>query len=38
MGCNGRGMVHINGYVAASNAEIAYFCDVDTRSLEKGVA
>ncbi len=37
MGCNGRGMAHINNYLAQPNAEIAYICDVDSRALEKGV-
>ncbi|MFA5190036.1 MAG: Gfo/Idh/MocA family oxidoreductase [Verrucomicrobiia bacterium] len=37
MGCNGRGMVHIAGLLAAPNVEIAYICDVDERALEKGI-
>ena len=38
IGCNGRGMAHIAGYLALPNAEIAYVCDVDSRALEKGIA
>ena len=38
IGCNGRGMAHIAGYLALPNAEIAYICDVDSRAVEKGVA
>jgi predicted dehydrogenase len=38
IGCNGRGMAHINGYLAAPNAEITYICDVDSRAIEKGIA
>jgi hypothetical protein len=35
IGCNGRGMAHIAGYLAEPNAEIAYICDVDSRALER---
>jgi predicted dehydrogenase len=38
IGCNGRGMDHIAGYLSLPNAEIAYICDVDSRALEKGIA
>src|SRR6516225_5254989 len=38
IGCNGRGMQHIAGYLALPNAEIAYVCDVDSRAVEKGIA
>jgi predicted dehydrogenase len=38
MGCNGRGMDHIAGYLAVPNVEIAYIADVDSRALEKGIA
>jgi predicted dehydrogenase len=38
IGCNGRGMNHISGYLALPNAEIAYICDVDSRAVEKGIA
>jgi predicted dehydrogenase len=38
IGCNGRGMAHIAGYLAEPNAEIAYICDVDSRALERGIA
>jgi predicted dehydrogenase len=38
IGCNGRGMAHINGYLASPNAEIAYICDVDSRAVQKGIA
>jgi predicted dehydrogenase len=37
IGCNGRGMEHINGYLSVPNVELAYVCDVDTRALAKGV-
>src|SRR3989440_12182199 len=38
MGTNGRGMDHIQGYLAQPNVEIAYICDVDSRAIDKGVA
>jgi len=38
VGCNGRGMAHIAGYLALPNAEIGYVCDVDSRAVEKGIA
>jgi len=38
IGCNGRGMAHIAGYLALPNAEIGYICDVDSRAVEKGIA
>ncbi|OHE74941.1 MAG: dehydrogenase [Verrucomicrobia bacterium GWF2_62_7] len=37
MGCNSRGMAHIDGLLKAPNVEIAYICDVDSRAMEKGV-
>ena len=37
MGCNARGMVHIENWLGVPNAEISYICDVDRRALEKGV-
>src|SRR2546423_1479356 len=38
IGCNGRGMAHIAGFLAEPNAEIAYICDVDRRAVERGIA
>ncbi len=38
IGCNGRGMAHIAGYLGVPNAEIVCICDVDTRALEKGLS
>jgi predicted dehydrogenase len=38
IGCNGRGMDHINGFLSVPNVEIAYICDVDSRAVDKGVA
>jgi len=38
IGCNGRGMDHINGHLSVPNVEIAYICDVDTRAVDKGIA
>src|SRR5262249_20567431 len=38
IGCNGRGMDHLNGYLSVPNVEIAYICDVDSRAVDKGVA
>ena len=38
MGCNNRGMNHIDGYLAQPDAEIAWICDVDSRAVEKGIA
>ncbi len=38
IGCNGRGMNHIDGYLKLPNAEIVYICDVDSRVVEKGIA
>ncbi|HAV65058.1 MAG TPA: dehydrogenase [Verrucomicrobiales bacterium] len=37
MGVNGRGMAHISGFLAQPNVEIAYVCDVDSRTLPKAV-
>ena len=38
IGCNGRGMNHISGYLALPNAEITCICDVDSRAVAKGIA
>src|SRR5262245_61522843 len=38
IGCNGRGMAHINGFLSVPNVEVAYICDVDKRAIEKGIA
>ncbi len=38
MGVHGRGMDHIQGYLAQPNAEIAYICDVDSEVREKAIA
>jgi predicted dehydrogenase len=38
IGCNGRGMAHIAGYLAVPNAEITHICDVDSRAVAKGIA
>ncbi len=38
IGCNGRGMAHIAGYLAEPNAEIICVCDVDSHALERGIA
>ncbi len=38
IGCNGRGMDHIAGYLSVPNMEIAYICDVDSRAIDKGIA
>lgn len=38
IGCNGRGMAHIAGYLGVPQAEIVAICDVDSRAVEKGVA
>ncbi len=38
IGCNGRGMAHIAGYLALPNVEIGYICDVDSRAMAKGIA
>ena len=38
MGCNGRGMAHINAFLDVPNVEIGYICDVDRRAVEKGIA
>jgi predicted dehydrogenase len=37
MGCNARGMVHIENWLGVPNVEIAYICDVDSRALAKGL-
>lgn len=38
MGVNGRGMAHVAGYLAQTDCEISYICDVDSRAVDKGVA
>jgi predicted dehydrogenase len=38
MGTNGRGMAHIDSFLAQSNTEIAYVCDVDRRAIDKAIA
>jgi predicted dehydrogenase len=38
IGCNGRGLDHIAGYLSVPNLEIAYICDVDSRAVDKGIA
>jgi predicted dehydrogenase len=38
IGCNGRGMAHIDGFLSVPNAEIAWICDVDGRALSRGIA
>ena len=38
IGCNGRGMDHIKGYLAEPNAEIVCICDVDSRAMANGIA
>jgi predicted dehydrogenase len=38
IGCNARGMAHIQGYLALPNAEIVSICDVDSRAIDKGIA
>ncbi len=37
MGCNGRGMDHIRGFLTQPNVEIAYICDVDERAMARGI-
>ena len=38
MGTNGRGMDHIQSYLAQPNVEIACISDVDSRAINKGIA
>lgn len=38
IGCNGRGMNHINALLQVPNAEITCVCDVDRRAVAKGLA
>jgi len=38
IGCNGRGMNHIEAYQALPNVELGYICDVDERAMAKGIA
>lgn len=38
MGVNGRGLAHIEGFLAQPDVEIAYVCDVDSRTLSKAIA
>jgi predicted dehydrogenase len=37
IGCNGRGMSHIRGFLAVPNVEIVCICDVDSRAVAKGI-
>jgi predicted dehydrogenase len=37
IGCNGRGMDHIAGYLSVPDVEIAYVSDVDSRAVQKGL-
>jgi predicted dehydrogenase len=37
MGCNSRGLVHIESWLQVPNVEVAYICDVDSRALAKGI-
>jgi len=37
IGCNGRGMAHITGYLALPNVEVGYICDVDSRAMARGI-
>lgn len=37
IGCNGRGMNHIDAWLKVPDAEIACICDVDSRALAKGI-
>ena len=38
IGCHNRGLDHLAGYLALPNVEIAYVCDVDSNTLDKGLA
>ena len=38
VGCNSRGLAHIDGYLPLPHVEIGYVCDVDSRAVAKGVA
>ncbi len=38
MGTNGRGLAHIDAFLALPNTEIACVCGVDTRAVDKGIA
>jgi predicted dehydrogenase len=38
IGCNGRGMNHINALLQVANTEIVCICDVDSRAMQKGIA
>ena len=37
IGTNARGLAHIAGLLAQPNVELAYICDVDDRSIAKGL-
>lgn len=37
LGCNGRGMNHIDAWLKVPSVEIACICDVDSRALAKGI-
>lgn len=38
MGVNGRGMNHIDSFLAQPGVEIGYICDVDSRAIAKAIA
>lgn len=38
IGCNGRGMAHIAGFLSVPNTEISHICDVDSRAVKNGLA
>jgi len=38
IGCNGRGLDHIRGYLSVPGVELACICDVDAHALDKGMA
>ncbi len=37
IGCNGRGMAHIECLTAIPDVEVTHICDVDTRAIAKGI-
>jgi predicted dehydrogenase len=37
IGCNGRGMDHIKGYLSLPNSVIVCICDVDSRAMSRGI-
>jgi predicted dehydrogenase len=38
IGCNGRGMDHLAGFLGTGNVEITHICDVDSRAVARGIA